>query len=313
MDVGSRELNELLTVVIPTLDEAEGIGLVIDEVLSLGISRDNVLVVDGGSRDGTVDIARSKGVRVVAQEGRGKAAAIATALKHISTDYVAVLDGDYTYPARYIPQLLGEALRGYDLVIGVRQGRSAQPARYRVGNYLLTRLFNLLFGTRLRDVLSGMYVVRTSRLRELGFEMGGFSVEAELVAHTASTAGRIREVPVEYRRRLGRKKLGVRHGLGIARDMVRLTWRYNPAFLVFAVGSLMLIPGLAMGAWVAYHYLFAGAKHYVRGLVAVMLTLAGLQSLAAALITLYVKRVEMRMLRKLDELRQTTSTPTQSS
>ncbi|MCS7108345.1 MAG: glycosyltransferase family 2 protein [Sulfolobales archaeon] len=297
-----RELSELLTVIIPTLDEAEGIGLVIEEVLSLGISRDNVLVVDGGSKDGSVDIARSKGVRVIEQEGRGKAAAIATALKHINTSYVAVLDGDYTYPANYIPQLLNEALKGYDLVIGVRRGKLTQPIKYRVGNYLLTKFFNLLFNTKLRDVLSGMYVVKTSRLRELNFEMEGFSIEAELVAHTASTAGKISEVPIDYRRRLGKKKLGVLHGFKIATDMIRLTWRYNPVFLIFIIGSLLLIPGLIIGAWVAYHYIFTGAKHYVRGLAAIMLTLTGLQSLAAAIITLYVKRIELRILRKLDEL-----------
>ncbi|MEM0273315.1 MAG: glycosyltransferase [Sulfolobales archaeon] len=91
------DLKELLTVIIPTLNEVEGIGLVIDEVLSIGIPKDNILVVDGGSTDGTVDVVRSKDVKLVMQEGRGKASAIATALKYVKTPYVAVLDGDYTY------------------------------------------------------------------------------------------------------------------------------------------------------------------------------------------------------------------------
>ncbi|RLE47404.1 MAG: glycosyl transferase, partial [Candidatus Methanomethylicota archaeon] len=65
-----------VTVVIPTLNEAEAIGRVIDEVLSVGVPRENILVVDGGSTDGTVDIARSKGVKVVKQRGKGKANAL---------------------------------------------------------------------------------------------------------------------------------------------------------------------------------------------------------------------------------------------
>lgn len=299
------DLNELITVVIPTLNEVEGIGLVIDELLSEGINKDRILVVDGGSTDGTVDVVISKGVNLIPQEGRGKAAAIATAVKFINTPYTAILDGDHTYPAKYVKPLLMKALEGgYDEVLGARKYvNEAQPPLYRIGNYVLTKVFNTLFGTKLSDVLTGMYVVRTSKLREVSFEMSGFSVEVEVAAHIASTSQRISEVPIEYRPRLGIKKLGVFDGVRIARDIIRLTWRYNPAFFVFLLGSLLLIPGLALGSWVAYHYFITGIKYYVRGLIAIMLTLAGFQSLIAALITLYVKRFELRVLRKLEEIR----------
>jgi dolichol-phosphate mannosyltransferase len=298
------DLKELLTVIIPTLNEVEGIGLVIDEVLSAGIPKDNILVVDGGSTDGTVDVVRSKNIKLVMQEGRGKASAIATALKYVKTPYVAVLDGDYTYPAKHILELLKKALEGYDEVLGFRKYvEGSQPLIYRLGNYILTKLFNILFNTKLNDVLTGMYVVKTSKLRELNFEFSGFSIEVEVLTHIASTSGRVTEVPITYRRRLGRKKLGVLDGFRIGRDIIRLTWRYNPAFLIFLLGSLLLIPGLLLGGYVAYHYFFTGIKYYVRGLVAIMLTLAGFQSLIAALITLYVKRIELRILRSIEALR----------
>ena len=297
------DLSSLLTVIIPTLNEVEGIGLVIDELLSIGLAKDQVLVVDGGSTDGTVDVVRSKGVKLVFQEGSGKSAAIATALKYVKTPYVLIMDGDYTYPAKYVVELAKKALEGYDEVLAARKyGEGAQPMIYRLGNYVLTKLFNALFATKLSDVLTGMYVVRTSKLRELNFEMSGFSLEAELVSHIASTSQKIAEVPIEYRPRLGKKKLGIKHGFKIAKDIIRLTWRYNPAFLIFLLGSLLLIPGLALGAFVAYHYFFTGIKYYVRGLIAIMLTLAGFQSLIASLITLYIKRFELRILRKFEEL-----------
>jgi len=299
-----EELKNLLTVIIPTLNEVEGIGLVIDELLSVGIPKDSILVVDGGSTDGTVDIVKSKDVKLVIQEGRGKALAIATALKYVKTPYVAILDGDYTYPAKYIPELLKKALEGYDEVLGFRKYvEGTQPLIYRLGNYILTKLFNILFNTRLSDVLTGMYVVKTSKLNELNFEFSGFSVEAEIITHIASTSGRVTEVPIEYRRRLGKKKLGVLDGFKIARDTLRLTWRYNPTFLIFLLGSLLLIPGLVLGGYVAYHYFFTGIKYYVKGLIAIMLTLAGFQSLIAAIITLYVKRIELRILRSIEDLR----------
>jgi len=293
-----------VTVVIPTLNEVRAIGRVLEEVLALGIPRENVVVVDGGSTDGTVEVASSYGVVVLPQEGRGKADAVRTALKYVRTPYVVVMDGDYTYPARYIPKLLEALTSGdCDLVVGARVlGEGSQGVLFRFGNRVLTAFFDIMFGARLRDVLSGMYASRLADLREVGFEMGGFSLESEVVAHFASL-GRVCEVPIEYRPRLDpeAKKLRVVHGLRIALDMLRLTWRYNPVFTIFALGALLLIPGLALGAWVGYHYLFTGVKYYVKGLIAIVTTLVGLLFLALAIIALYIRRTELRLRRYIRE------------
>jgi dolichol-phosphate mannosyltransferase len=297
------ELGEV-TVVIPTLNEVRAIGRVLEEVLALGIPRESVVVVDGGSTDGTVEVANSYGVVVLPQEGRGKADAVKTGLKYVRTPYVVVMDGDYTYPARYIPKLLEALTSGdCDLVVGARVlGEGSQGVLFRFGNRVLTAFFDIMFGARLRDVLSGMYAARLADLREVAFEMGGFSLESEVVAHFASL-GRVCEVPIEYRPRLDpeAKKLRVVHGLRIALDMLRLTWRYNPVFTIFAVGALLLIPGLALGAWVGYHYFFTGVKYYVKGLIAIVTTLVGLLFLALAIIALYIKRTELRLRRYIRE------------
>ncbi|RLG79959.1 MAG: glycosyl transferase [Thermoprotei archaeon] len=292
-----------ITVIIPTLNEAKAIGSVIDEVLEIGIPRKNIIVVDGGSTDGTVEIARSKGVQVIFQEGTGKSLAIKTGLKYVKTPYVVVMDGDYTYPAKHILDLYAKILEGHDLVIGARKcGKGTQHMVYRFGNWVLTKSFNLLFGTRMSDVLSGMYIARTERLREVVFEMPHFSVESEIAAHIATTTGRIAEIPIHYRRRLGEKKLRILHGLTIARDMIRLAWRYNPAFFIFALGALLLIPGLVLGAWAAYHYFFTGIKYHVKGLVAIILTIGGFISLLQAIMALYMKRIELRMRQRVEIL-----------
>ncbi len=260
--------------------------------------------MDGGSTDDTVGIAEERGVKVIPQEGRGKAAAIATALKHVTTPYVLLMDGDYTYPAKYVEPLLRKAVEeDLDWVVGARRwGEGSQGPVFRLGNRLLTWFFNTLFGTRLSDVLSGMYVVRTERLRELFFESQGFGIESEIAAHITSMGGRIGEIPIEYRRRLGRKKLGVRHGFHIAWEMLRLAWHYNPVFIAFALGSLILIPGLLLDLYVAYKYVALGAKHYVKGIIGVTLTAAGAASLLLAILSLYMKRMELRLVRKLEEL-----------
>jgi len=302
--VGNLPCKDNLTVLIPVLNEAPAIGDVLDELISLGIPPERILVVDGGSIDGTVEIAKSKGVRIIKQEGKGKADAIRSAVPYIDTDLVLVMDGDYTYPARHIIDLCQAKVKGVDQVIGKRlPGEKTQGPLYKLGNWILTKTFNLLFGTKLTDVLSGMYLLEKETLENMEFKSGGFGVESEIAAHIAGTGGVIVEVPIEYRRRKGEKKLRVKHGVDILSQMIRFASFYNPVFLVFLLGSILLIPGLILGFWVAYEYFAYGYKYYVKGLIAVILSATGFQSLVVALLSLYFKRTEIRILRYLRRLR----------
>jgi len=290
-------------VVIPVLNEAEAIGKVIEELSSI-VPVQNIVVIDGGSTDGSKDIVVSKGVKLINQIGKGKVNAIRTAAEMIKdVDYYVFLDGDYTYPAKYVPKLLEVAKNNhFDLVIGRRKyiEKGAQSIIYKFGNWFLTKIFNLLYGIKILDVLSGMYVVRAEVLRELFFESSHFGIESEIVSHVVSTGGRVSEIPIEYRKRLGqKKKLKIVHGVMIFLDMIKLAWKYNPTFFIFFIGSLMLIPGFILGLYVSYHYFFTGIKFYVKGIIAILLTLAGFQSLLLAILSLYMKRAELRILREI--------------
>lgn len=124
-----------VTVVIPALNEEGAIGLVVRGLVSEGYR--NVLVVDSHSTNRTAEVAR-------------KADAVRTGLKYVRTPYVVVMDCDYTYDPRDVGKML-EKLGEYDEVIGVRD-RTNMPKLHRFGNSVIMRLFNLLFGTKLRDV-----------------------------------------------------------------------------------------------------------------------------------------------------------------
>jgi hypothetical protein len=178
-------------------------------------------------------------------------------------------------------------------------GPGAQRLLYRFGNWVLTKWFNLIFGTDLTDVLSGMYAVRKAAVADMEFASRGFGIESEIAAHVASTGGTICEVPIRYRRRVGQKKLGLRHGLHIAWDMAALALRYNPAFFLSFAAALLALPGLGIAAWVAYKWVFLGVKHYVWGIIAFALVAGGVSAGAVAVLTLYLKRMEIRILRAL--------------
>ena len=227
----ARDPDEL-TIVIPTLNEAEAIGHVIDELRALGYT--NLLVVDGRSTDGTPEVAKRKGARVIFQEGAGKADAIRTAVRHVRTPYVLVMDGDLTYDPSFIRAMLELAKQtGAGEVIGARLwGRENIPLLNRLGNWLITMAFNILFGTKLRDVCSGMWLARTEALKKMPYESKGFSIEVEVVASVISASGRVLELPIRYRPRLGRAKLKPFHGFLILLTILRmgLRWRLRKIF-----------------------------------------------------------------------------------
>jgi len=177
-----------------------------------------------------------------------------TGLKHADTPYVAVIDGDYTYNPADVMKAL-KIMEDYDEVIVVRGNRKNIPLLNRLGNWVITKTFNLLFGTRLKDVLSGFYVLRTNKVKGVNFEAKGFSIEVAISAYLASRSKRIGEVIGDYRARKGDIKLKKIHGFKILFDTILLATKYNPVFPIFVVGSVLLLPRIAIPSYVALDYL----------------------------------------------------------
>jgi glycosyltransferase involved in cell wall biosynthesis len=291
--VGDKIARNDVTIVIPSLNEREGIGRVLDELMGLGY--DKILVVDGYSTDGTPELAAERGIRVVGQVGKGKTGALLTAANHVSTPYMLVMDADYTYDPSCIERLLlhGSA---YDQIIGARtDGREHIPPINRFGNRVLNWLFKLLFAVNLSDVCSGMYLLRTEVARSLEFTTHGFDVEVEIASQVASR-GKITEVPVNYRHRLGKQKLSsLKHGIRIATSILRLANAHNPVLLYSGVVTLVSIPAAMTVAWVIYERLAHNVWHEGYALFGTMLFVIAVQSLSVATISTLIQRSERRI------------------
>ena len=215
------ELNTLVTIVIPTLNEQEAIGKVLDELFSKGLK--NILVVDGYSSDGTLDTAKKYPIPVILQQGKGKAGALKTAFKNVKTPYMIVMDGDFTYDPSCIPRFL-EHMQTYDQIIGIRNlyDQKNISVIHKLGNKVITKTFNALMGTNLSDVCSGMYALKTEIAKDLDLSSTGFDVEVEISAQIASS-GTITEVPINYRQRIGQQKLSTwKHGFKILSTILKL-------------------------------------------------------------------------------------------
>jgi dolichol-phosphate mannosyltransferase len=213
-------LSSSILVLIPALNEEKGISHTIREFKQV-LSNPQFLVVDGKSKDGTVNVAKGLGVDVIYQEGKGKGDAIASALRHLNSDvdYVILTDADYTYPAEFVPQMLTllEENPRVGMVCGNRFNShfnlKGMADMFYFGNRLLAFTHNLLNGVELRDPLTGLRVVRWEILKNWRPKSESFDIEVELNHYVERQGYGIVEIPIGYRPRLGEKKLKLRHGL----------------------------------------------------------------------------------------------------
>jgi len=287
-----------VTIVVPVLNEEGAIGMVLDELFSNGYR--HILVVDGYSKDKTVQIAESKGVNVVQQHGIGKTGAIKTAIDYVPTPYMLVMDGDYTYAAADIEKFLDHA-HNYDQIVGARR-RENISRLHKLGNGIISKFFNLMFDTGLSDVCSGMYLLRTEPAKELDLHSGGFNADVEIIAQTA-VRGEITEVPIEYRARIGKPKLSTwKNGTQIVYSVLVWTRVYNPVFIFSVIAASALIPGLAILVWVGLSWLMRPhAFHSGWALLAAVLLFGAGQALTVGSLSLLIKRSEARITKRLKQ------------
>jgi len=220
-------VNSDVVVLIPTLNEEEGLAVTVLEVMQF-LDRPYILVVDGNSTDGTVDVAKKLGLDVVFQDGKGKGDAVAKAIKSLRADlrYVVFIDADFTYPAEYIPRMIGILEENSDvgMVCGDRFDKPFSMANvrsaYYIGNRFLAFVHFMVNGVNMRDPLTGLRVVRWEIIRDWQLRSKGFDVETELNYLVERKGYKIREIPIHYRERLGEKKLKLRHGFIILRRIL---------------------------------------------------------------------------------------------
>ena len=285
-----------VTVVIPTLNEEKGIELVLKDVLLSGYQ--NVMVIDGHSIDDTVKIVKNLNVVVYPQSGKGKTGAIKTALNYVKTPYLAVIDGDYTYSVKDIEALLERAAY-CNQVIGARRDRGHIKRLNRFGNNVINLLFNLFFGTRLTDVCSGLYILKTPFAKKLRLETGGFDVEVEIAAQAAES-NKIEEVPISYGTRVGTQKLNpFRDGFRIISSIFKLSKVYSPlVFYSLFVGALTLLGGVGIVAFDLFASL-NGASYPLIDSMAPQVCVIGVQILIMAIIISQLKYVMKRQYQRI--------------
>ncbi|HKG31285.1 MAG TPA: glycosyltransferase family 2 protein [Nitrososphaeraceae archaeon] len=292
------EPNALLTIVIPTLNEQEAIGKVLDELFSIGLT--NILVVDGYSSDGTLETAKKYPILVVSQHGKGKTGALKTAFENVKTPFMIVMDGDFTYDPSCIDRFL-EHMQSYDQIMGVRNvdDKNNMSVLHKLGNKIITKTFNALMGTSLSDVCSGMYALRTEVAKDMDLSSTGFGVEAEIAAQSASS-GRITEVPINYRQRIGKQKLSTwKHGSKILYTILKLAMTYRPSVFYLIIVSITSLLGIGILANTVIEWSLAKTLAVPSLLIGAFILLIAIHFVGIRLEAQMFRRMESNIIRRL--------------
>jgi dolichol-phosphate mannosyltransferase len=227
-------------VLLPTLDEVEGVAEVVPSIPTSKLDtmgwKAEALVIDGGSDDGTIELAESLGCSTVRQHGKGKGAAMRHGFSlFLKGDYdvLVMLDADGTYHPEEIPHFL-KALENCDVVVGDRlKGKMDPDAMTRTnyfGNHILTWCAVALYGVPMNDLCSGYWAFTRRSIGLLKLNSMRFEIEAEMYTSCALEELEMTHIPIRYSKRLGDAKLGsIKDGWNILRKlMVRRIFRAPP-------------------------------------------------------------------------------------
>ena len=200
-----------VSVVIPAKNEALNLPYVLPKIPGWV---DEVILVDGYSNDGTGDVARLllPEIRIIAQEGRGKGAALRTGFAAATGDIVVMLDADGSTDPQEIPVFVGALLGGADYVKGSRflqgGGTSDMSIIRRWGNRIFVMVTNLVFGSHYSDLCFGYNAFWSWVLPHLNLQSAGFEIETEMNLQALRADLRVVEVPsYESRRIFGKSNL----------------------------------------------------------------------------------------------------------
>lgn len=208
-----------ISIVIPTLNEEKGIGVTIDSIKREEFEKRGwqleILVVDGKSKDRTVEIAKEKGAKVIIEPRKGYGRAYKTGFKEASGEIIVTGDADGTYPFdkahEYVEMLVKENLDFITTNRFAQLDYKAMSLKHKFGNLVLSTTLKILYGVDIKDSQSGMWIIRKEALNKIKpleeFDDGmPFSEELKIEMFRNKNI-RAKEIPSSLYRRIGEAKI----------------------------------------------------------------------------------------------------------
>jgi glycosyltransferase involved in cell wall biosynthesis len=296
-----------IAVLIPCYNEAEAIGSVIRD-FAAALPEASIYVYDNNSRDRTREIAAAAGAIVRTETFQGKGNVVRRMFADVEAEVYVLVDGDGTYHAPSARGMVDDLLtNSLDMVNGARVPVAAAAFRpgHVLGNRMLTGTVALIFGDRLKDMLSGYRVMSRRFVKSFPALAAGFETETELTVHALELRLPIAEVQTPYRDRPpgSQSKLRTyRDGLRILRAIFFLVKEERPLQFFSGVAIALVVASLLLGGPVVAEFVKTGlVPRLPTAILATGLMILAAVSFAAGLIldNVTVGRREMKRLHYL--------------
>ena len=242
--------NPRVVVAMPAYNEERYIGTL---VLKARKYTDEVMIIDDGSTDGTAEISRLAGAKVISHsKNKGKGVAVQSILREVKKkipDVLVLLDADSQHNPDEIPRLIKPVLEGYDLVIGSRKDtKKSIPFYRRIGQKILLHSTRILARNRISDSESGFRAFSRRAIAELKLSQKGFAIESEMIADAEEKGLKITEVPISVKYTKDGSTLNpIRHGLGVITQIMVMISERKPLFFFGILGGILTIAGFIAG------------------------------------------------------------------
>ena len=255
----------MLSVVIPALNEEDGIQDIMERILAVkpdlqavGIDDLELIIVDDGSTDRTPElIAAQEGATLIkhAKNG-GYGAALKTGFAAAKGEWIGFMDADGTYPPEYYPAMCKAGLeQDADIVIGSRMAgaESEMPKVRRLGNLIFARLVSIISAKKITDSASGQRVFKKSILERVYPLPDGLNLTPVMSTRALHEDLKMIEVPIPYSERAGRSKLSVvNDGLRFAQTIIWTAMNYNPVRPLGLISLVSLLIAAIIGAGLVF-------------------------------------------------------------
>lgn len=291
-----EKINQNITVAIPCYNEEATIAKVIKDFRNQ-LPEAEIVVFDNNSSDKTVKIAKKNGARVLYEKKQGKGYVMQNMFNNVNADILVMIDGDDTYFAEDIHELLKPVISGdADMVVGNRLHQRERGFSYshRFGNAMFRWLLNYLFRANYKDILSGYRIMQKDFYKSIPLLAQGFEVETELTLQSLDRGCSIVEVPIQYQDRPkgSHSKISkFRDGSRIILTIISLLRDYRPMVFFSYLGGFFMVLGVLFGSVVVNEYYHTGLiKRVPTAILSIALVIVGVNAVISGFILSAVNR-----------------------
>lgn len=253
-----------IAVLIPCYNEALTIKKVINDFRQQ-LPTATIYVYDNNSSDHTSDIAKAEGAVVVHEKRQGKGFVVASMFEDIEADIYVMVDGDDTYPADKVHELIHPIIKGKaDMVVGNRLVEYADQSfrlLHVLGNRLVVKTVNMIFNSRLCDIMSGYRAFNRKFVKRIPLISKGFEVETQLTIQSLYHNFVIAEVPIPY----GKRPEGSYSKLSTFSDGAKVLVKifdifkaYRPLLFFSIIGFSLFILSMSIGSIAIVEFILTG-------------------------------------------------------